>query len=348
MHLKNQIAASTYISVDSQLHVGSVVSVDRSSSRTTMITNTSTKEKDIDSKLQTIHEDLKRMNASMTRMETSLDIIEDNDSNNRWCWQRWWSPSSLLDQKSRMGIEQDDENKKKKEDRSKKSAISCFCWGGDDHSQLGNYEDSSKQTQDFSKAGVNTVKPMLSTLDRPLAMLVRQIVCSRYQTVILLHEGIVLTTVKIDHMEKAAFLKKSDSNEDDDDESKKAAGAEFVQIPFPKGMMPVQFIAAGEDHFLALTDDVSNNLYSWGSNAYGQLGLGHTMDQKNPSPVIFPDMYVIFSLFLSLLSLFLLHNSYNTGTFKQKSHLPRAVRTSASVSPRQIKSSHGVQMIKDN
>ena len=296
MHLKNQIAASTYISVDSQLHVGSVVSVDRSSSRTTMITNTSTKEKDIDSKLQTIHEDLKKMNASMTRMETSLDIIEDNDSNDRWCWQRWWRPSSLLDQKSRMGIDQDDENKKKKEDRSKKSAISCFCWGGDDHSQLGNYEDSSKQTQDFSKAGVNTVKPMLSTLDRPLAMLVRQIVCSRYQTVILLHEGIVLTTVKIDHMEKAAFLKKSDSNEDDDDESKKAAGAEFVQIPFPKGMMPVQFIAAGEDHFLALTDDVSNNLYSWGSNAYGQLGLGHTMDQKNPSPVIFPDMYVIFSL----------------------------------------------------
>ena len=47
---------------------------------------------------------------------------------------------------------------------------------------------------------MNTVKPMLSTLDRPLAMLVRQIVCSRYQTVILLHEGIVLTTVKIDHM----------------------------------------------------------------------------------------------------------------------------------------------------
>ena len=76
-----------------------------------MITNTSSKDKDIDSKLQTIHEDLKRMNASMTRMETSLDIIEDNDSNDRWCWQRWWRPSSLLDQKSRMGIEQDDENK---------------------------------------------------------------------------------------------------------------------------------------------------------------------------------------------------------------------------------------------
>ena len=298
-HVKNQITTSTYLSVDNQLHVGSVVVVDRSSSRSSMITNTSSKEKDIDSKLKTIHEDLKKMNASMTRMETSLDIIEDNDSHNRWCWQRWWHPSSLLDQKSRMEMEQEDEKyeKKKREERSEQSSLSCFCWGADDHSQLGNYEDSSTQTQDFNKAGVNKLKPMLSTLDRPLAMLVRQIVCSRYQTVILLHEGIVLTTVKINPMDKSAFYNKdnTDSNDDNDnDKSKKRKArhyAEFVQIPFPKGMMPVQFIAAGEDHFLALTDDVSDNLYSWGSNTYGQLGLGHKVDKKNPSPVVFPEMH---------------------------------------------------------
>ena len=295
-HLKNQISTSRYLSEDHQLKVGSVVIVDQSTTSTTLASKYLKKELDIDTKLKTIHEDLKQMNASMTRMETSMDIMDYDDSNNRWCWQRWWGPSSLLAQKTREMKQQknevDGDEGKKKRGGGQSKSISCFCWGGDDHAQLGEYEDESLRSQNLSMADVKEVRPKLSSLDRPLAMLVRQIVCSAYQTVILLHEGIVLTTAKISALEQAALSKKLSS---DDDllggSSKSKRISHFLQIPFPKGMMPVQFIAAGGDHFLALTDDSSNNLYSWGNNTYGQLGLGHTIDKKNPCPVMFPLEY---------------------------------------------------------
>jgi len=42
-------------------------------------------------------------------------------------------------------------------------------------------------------------------------------------------------------------------------------------------------IAAGDNHSLAMDD--AFNVYSWGRNNYGQLGLGNTTDRNTPIPV---------------------------------------------------------------
>ena len=77
------------------------------------------------------------------------------------------------------------------------------------------------------------------------------------------------------------------STRDDDVEN----DAALSQVKFPKGTMPVQFLCAGGDHFLALTDDSSKNIYSWGRNNCGQLGLGHLRNMSQPTRVLFPDFH---------------------------------------------------------
>ena len=48
----------------------------------------------------------------------------------------------------------------------------------------------------------------------------------------------------------------------------------------------VVFIAAGHDHFAALTIETKNNLYTWGENTSGQLGHGDRKGQKTPRKII--------------------------------------------------------------
>uniref|UniRef100_A0A2K6KFN3 HECT and RLD domain containing E3 ubiquitin protein ligase 5 n=1 Tax=Rhinopithecus bieti TaxID=61621 RepID=A0A2K6KFN3_RHIBE len=45
--------------------------------------------------------------------------------------------------------------------------------------------------------------------------------------------------------------------------------------------VPLAQISAGEAHSMALT--MSGNIYSWGKNEFGQLGLGHTESKDSPS-----------------------------------------------------------------
>ncbi|XP_021567716.1 E3 ISG15--protein ligase HERC5 [Carlito syrichta] len=45
--------------------------------------------------------------------------------------------------------------------------------------------------------------------------------------------------------------------------------------------VPLVQIAAGEAHSMALS--MSGNIYSWGNNEFGQLGLGHTENKDSPS-----------------------------------------------------------------
>lgn len=47
-------------------------------------------------------------------------------------------------------------------------------------------------------------------------------------------------------------------------------------------------VACGNEHILALVegrDDTENDCYAWGSNSYGQLGLGDTSDRVYPQVV---------------------------------------------------------------
>lgn len=47
-------------------------------------------------------------------------------------------------------------------------------------------------------------------------------------------------------------------------------------------------VACGNEHILALVegrDDTENDCYAWGSNSYGQLGLGDTKDRAYPQVV---------------------------------------------------------------
>lgn len=232
--------------------------------------------------LSLIRDEMYDMQQSMASIETRHADEEGEDSSNRWCWQRWWTPTASLAQESRIassssrsegGGDDDDTH-------AHASRLFCFCWGGNHHGQLGESQRLSDPTngQDMNMANVRKVKPYLDTLDRPLALVVRQIVCSRFQTVLLLHEGIVMTTIKRDGNKRGR--RSSNMN------------GSFTQIKFPKGTMPVQFLAAGDEHFLALTDDSKKNLYAWGRNDSGQLGLGHTSDSKTPRAVYLPDTSV--------------------------------------------------------
>ena len=63
-----------------------------------------------------------------------------------------------------------------------------------------------------------------------------------------------------------------------------------------KGLDPVQHIAAGVAslHSLALTRE--GRIWSWGSNAFGQLGLGEADDQPHPTPQTIPGLTQVTSL----------------------------------------------------
>ncbi|KAH9413977.1 RCC1 and BTB domain-containing protein 1 [Dermatophagoides pteronyssinus] len=56
------------------------------------------------------------------------------------------------------------------------------------------------------------------------------------------------------------------------------------------GLNNIKIIACGLFHCLALTD--TNQIYSWGWNGNGQLGLGDTNDRTTPSLVSFPDVSI--------------------------------------------------------
>ncbi|KAI5932354.1 E3 ISG15--protein ligase HERC5 isoform X2 [Manis javanica] len=63
-------------------------------------------------------------------------------------------------------------------------------------------------------------------------------------------------------------------------------GRIFASTPTPEIVehlsgVPLVQISAGEAHSMALS--MSGNIYSWGRNDFGQLGLGHTKNKESPS-----------------------------------------------------------------
>jgi alpha-tubulin suppressor-like RCC1 family protein len=59
-----------------------------------------------------------------------------------------------------------------------------------------------------------------------------------------------------------------------------------VKVPFPSGVISWTAITAGSNHSLAIGSD--GNLYTWGNNGNGQLGIGNTTNQNTPVKVPFP------------------------------------------------------------
>jgi len=52
--------------------------------------------------------------------------------------------------------------------------------------------------------------------------------------------------------------------------------------------IPIQSIACGENHALAISGDNGDNknlVWAWGMYKYGQLGLGEVTMKMNPRPV---------------------------------------------------------------
>jgi hypothetical protein len=70
-----------------------------------------------------------------------------------------------------------------------------------------------------------------------------------------------------------------DDDDDDDDEDKEKNDSESIAS---RGRRIVS-VACGESHALCI--DRRGRLYSWGSNAEGQLGNGTTKDSPRPRPV---------------------------------------------------------------
>jgi hypothetical protein len=58
--------------------------------------------------------------------------------------------------------------------------------------------------------------------------------------------------------------------------------ATLVEVLLPPGVTAWKAIAAGYEHSLAIGDDC--NLYAWGENSYGQLGIGFNAGQNRPLP----------------------------------------------------------------
>src|SRR5699024_10911370 len=56
----------------------------------------------------------------------------------------------------------------------------------------------------------------------------------------------------------------------------------FVMVPGLEGVKIVS-VSAGDGFSLALSDD--GDVYAWGRNTYGQLGLGHTYNVSKPTRV---------------------------------------------------------------
>ena len=52
------------------------------------------------------------------------------------------------------------------------------------------------------------------------------------------------------------------------------------------GFAEVLFVAVWWDHSLAVTS--GGALWAWGSNAHGELGLGHTLPSRLPAQVLAP------------------------------------------------------------
>lgn len=55
-------------------------------------------------------------------------------------------------------------------------------------------------------------------------------------------------------------------------------------IKFPKYTRPIQLVACGSSHILALTEELE--LFSWGCGNYGALGLGTRDDVHLPTKII--------------------------------------------------------------
>lgn len=60
------------------------------------------------------------------------------------------------------------------------------------------------------------------------------------------------------------------------------------------GLTNIVDVSAGKDHVLALTDD--GKIYSWGNNAYGQLGSGDTSNRTVPTKIVSLDRTKNFSI----------------------------------------------------
>ncbi|XP_075679394.1 RCC1 and BTB domain-containing protein 2-like [Dermatophagoides pteronyssinus] len=65
---------------------------------------------------------------------------------------------------------------------------------------------------------------------------------------------------------------------------------ELVNTAVNNDLNNVKIIACGGAHSLALTN--TNEIYSWGWNNYGQLGLGDTNNHRTPEMVSFPDVSI--------------------------------------------------------
>ncbi|MHB8337062.1 MAG: RCC1 domain-containing protein, partial [Ignavibacteriaceae bacterium] len=59
-----------------------------------------------------------------------------------------------------------------------------------------------------------------------------------------------------------------------------------VKVPLPSGVTGWMAVAGGSSHSLAIGSD--SNLYAWGDNTYGQLGIGNTTNQSSPIKVPLP------------------------------------------------------------
>ena len=57
------------------------------------------------------------------------------------------------------------------------------------------------------------------------------------------------------------------------------------KLPFPANGEKVKQIICGDNHSIAVT--YSNEIYVWGSNESGELGLGHNDDQNTPQRLLF-------------------------------------------------------------
>ena len=140
-------------------------------------------------------------------------------------------------------------------------------------------QNASNRNQTFNiPSALSSEKNMM--LQQPmLQRRVKMIACSQKSTVALLVGGEMYTWGENDNSIGGDTVEISIDD---------AANA-YDKVMWPRKIefdKEVMFVAAGHDHFAALTVETKYNLYTWGQNSAGQLGHGDTQNKKKPRKII--------------------------------------------------------------
>ena len=156
-------------------------------------------------------------------------------------------------------------------------------WGLSNLLTRGTNRSNSRNSTNSIPSSLSSKKNMI--MEQPmLQRRVKMIACSQKTTIALLIGGEMYSWGEANNTnsnKNTGGVSSSYQSEESFDTNEKSLWP--TKIDFNKEVI---FVAAGHDHFAALTVETKNNLYTWGDNKSGQLGHGDKKNKKTPRKII--------------------------------------------------------------